>query len=55
VHSLKVLLFCAHSYVQVPAALAYGRKGLPRRRIPPDADLVYDVKLISTNGDAQLR
>jgi FK506-binding protein 2 len=41
--------------LEVPAALAYGRQGLPRRRIPPNADLVYDVKLVSSNGDAQMR
>jgi FK506-binding protein 2 len=39
----------------VPAVLAFGRQGLPRRQIPPDADLVYDVKLVSSNGDAQPR
>ena len=47
-----------HAYsfsAQVPSVLAYGRKGLPRRRIPPDADLVYIVKLLSANGDAQMR
>ena len=34
----------------VPPALAYGSKGLPRRNIPPDATLQYDVTLVSLNG-----
>jgi FK506-binding protein 2 len=34
----------------VPPALAYGSAGLPRRGIPPDATLQYDVTLVSLNG-----
>ena len=34
----------------VPPALAYGSNGLPRRGIPPDATLQYDVTLVSLNG-----
>lgn len=34
----------------VPPALAYGSTGLPRRGIPPDATLEYDVTLVSVNG-----
>lgn len=34
----------------IPPALAYGSKGLPRRGIPPDATLQYDVTLVSLNG-----
>ena len=34
----------------VPPALAYGSTGLPRRNIPPDATLQYDVTLVSING-----
>jgi FK506-binding protein 2 len=34
----------------VPPALAYGSKGLPRRGIPPNATLQYDVTLVSLNG-----
>ncbi len=34
----------------VPPVLAYGSKGLPRRGIPPDATLQYDVTLVSLNG-----
>jgi FK506-binding protein 2 len=36
----------------IPPVLAYGSKGLPRRRIPPSATLQYDVSLISINGFA---
>lgn len=36
--------------VLVPPALAYGSAGLPRRNIPPDAVLQYDVTLVSLNG-----
>jgi hypothetical protein len=34
----------------VPPVLAYGSAGLPRRGIPPDATLQYDVTLVSLNG-----
>lgn len=34
----------------VPPVLAYGSTGLPRRGIPPDATLQYDVTLLSING-----
>jgi len=34
----------------VPPVLAYGSKGLPRRGIPPNATLQYDVTLVSLNG-----
>lgn len=36
--------------VVVPSVLAYGNNGLPRRKIPPNATLVYDVSLVSLNG-----
>uniref|UniRef100_A0A7S2YMB5 peptidylprolyl isomerase n=1 Tax=Entomoneis paludosa TaxID=265537 RepID=A0A7S2YMB5_9STRA len=34
----------------IPPVLAYGSKGLPKRGIPPDATLQYDVTLVSING-----
>lgn len=34
----------------VPPVLAYGSTGVPRRNIPPNATLVYDVTLVSLNG-----
>jgi FK506-binding protein 2 len=34
----------------VPPALAFGATGVPRRGIPPNAALQYDVTLISLNG-----
>jgi FKBP-type peptidyl-prolyl cis-trans isomerase len=34
----------------LPPVLAYGSTGLPRRGIPPDATLQYDVTLVSLNG-----
>jgi FKBP-type peptidyl-prolyl cis-trans isomerase len=34
----------------VPPALGYGSTGVPRRNIPPDATLQYDVTLVSLNG-----
>jgi hypothetical protein len=34
----------------VPPVLAYGSTGLPRRGIPPNATLQYDVTLVSLNG-----
>jgi FK506-binding protein 2 len=34
----------------VPPVLGYGSSGLPRRKIPPNATLQYDISLISING-----
>eukprot|EP00560_Eucampia_antarctica_P001937 CAMPEP_0197833104 /NCGR_PEP_ID=MMETSP1437-20131217/17759_1 /TAXON_ID=49252 ORGANISM="Eucampia antarctica, Strain CCMP1452" /NCGR_SAMPLE_ID=MMETSP1437 /ASSEMBLY_ACC=CAM_ASM_001096 /LENGTH=392 /DNA_ID=CAMNT_0043436941 /DNA_START=87 /DNA_END=1265 /DNA_ORIENTATION=- len=34
----------------IPPVLAYGSKGLPRRKIPPDATLQYDITCLSING-----
>ncbi|KAL3936523.1 MAG: hypothetical protein SGBAC_008178 [Bacillariaceae sp.] len=34
----------------VPSVLAYGEAGLPRRGIPPNATLQYDVTVVSING-----
>lgn len=34
----------------VPPVLGYGSDGVPRRGIPPNATLVYDVTLLSLNG-----
>jgi FK506-binding protein 2 len=34
----------------IPPAMAYGPKGLPRRGIPPNAALQYDITLVSLNG-----
>lgn len=34
----------------IPPVLAYGATGVPRRNIPPNATLQYDVTLVSING-----
>jgi FKBP-type peptidyl-prolyl cis-trans isomerase len=34
----------------IPPVLAYGNTGVPRRGIPHDATLQYDITLISING-----
>ena len=34
----------------IPPGLAYGSTGLPRRGIPPNATLQYDITLVSLNG-----
>ena len=34
----------------IPPVLAYGATGVPRRNIPPNATLQYDVTLVSLNG-----
>lgn len=34
----------------IPPVLAYGSTGVPRRNIPPNATLQYDVTLVSMNG-----
>mmetsp|Transcript_17002 Transcript_17002/g.24060 ORF Transcript_17002/g.24060 Transcript_17002/m.24060 type:complete len:541 (-) Transcript_17002:85-1707(-) len=36
--------------IVVPPVLAYGASGLPRRNIPPNATLQYDITLVSMNG-----
>jgi len=38
--------------VIVPPVLGYGSIGVPRRNIPPNATLVYDISLVSINGFA---
>jgi hypothetical protein len=55
-NSLTSLLIYDNNYVfslfrfLVRLRRAYGSKGLPRRGIPPDSSLQYDVTLISING-----
>ena len=34
----------------IPPVLAYGSTGVPRRNIPPNATLQYDITLVSLNG-----
>jgi FK506-binding protein 2 len=34
----------------IPPVLGYGSNGLPRRKIPPNATLQYDISLVSING-----
>lgn len=36
----------------IPPVLGYGNVGVPRRNIPPNATLQYDVTLVSINGNA---
>jgi FK506-binding protein 2 len=36
--------------VIIPPVLAYGSVGVPRRGIPPNATLQYDITLVSLNG-----
>jgi FK506-binding protein 2 len=38
--------------VIVPPAMGFGSKGVPKRKIPPDATLQYDITLVSVNGIA---
>ena len=38
-----------HRRIVVPPVLTFGSKGFPRRNIPPDAYLQYDVTLVSLN------
>ena len=58
---IKMLMFfCSHALqgerrrVIIPPVLAYGSTGLPRRGIPPDATLQYDITLVSLNGLANI-
>ena len=36
--------------IDVPPVLGYGAKGLPKRGVPPDARLTYDVELLAINA-----
>jgi len=36
--------------VIIPPAMAYGSIGIPKRNIPPNATLQYDITLVSVNG-----
>lgn len=38
--------------VIIPPVLAYGAAGVPKRGIPPNATLQYDITLVSMNGVA---
>jgi FKBP-type peptidyl-prolyl cis-trans isomerase len=37
-----------HARIEVPPALAYGKQGLPSAGIPPDATLVFDVRIVGS-------
>ena len=37
--------------LRVPPVLGFGKKGVPRRGVPPDATLLYDIELLGINGD----
>ena len=39
--------------IDVPPVLGYGAKGLPKRGIPPNARLIYEVELLSINADSR--
>jgi FK506-binding protein 2 len=36
--------------LDVPPVLGFGKKGLPKRNVPPDARLIYDVELLAINA-----
>ena len=36
--------------ISVPPVLGFGKAGRPKRGVPPDAALVYDVELLGVNG-----
>jgi len=38
----------------VPPVLGYGEKGLPKRGVPPNARLVYEIELLSINADSSV-
>jgi len=39
--------------LQIPAAKAYGARGAGRGKIPPNADLYFDVELLAINGQEE--
>lgn len=39
--------------IDVPPVLGYGPKGLPKRGIPPNARLLYEIELLSINADSR--
>lgn len=36
----------------IPSSIGFGSKGVPKRNIPPDSTLQYDITLVSVNGIA---
>ena len=36
--------------IDVPPVLGFGPKGLPKRGVPPNARLVYDIELLAINA-----
>ena len=39
--------------IDVPPILGFGPKGLPKRGIPPNARLLYEIELLSINADSR--
>lgn len=37
--------------IDVPPVLGFGEKGLPKRGVPPNARLIYEVTLVAINAD----
>jgi len=40
--------------LDVPPVLGFGSKGLPKRGVPPNARLLYEVELIAINADSTI-
>lgn len=40
--------------IDVPPLLGFGPKGLPKRGVPPNARLLYDVELLAINADSSI-
>ncbi|KAL1507401.1 hypothetical protein AB1Y20_008243 [Prymnesium parvum] len=40
--------------LDVPPVLGFGKKGLPKRGVPPDARLIYEIELLSINADSSI-
>ena len=38
----------------LPKVLGFGSKGLPKRGVPPNARLLYEVELIAINADSRI-
>jgi len=39
----------------IPPSLGFGERGIKRRNVPPNATLIYDVKVVSINGLSLMR
>uniref|UniRef100_A0A7S0JL83 peptidylprolyl isomerase n=1 Tax=Calcidiscus leptoporus TaxID=127549 RepID=A0A7S0JL83_9EUKA len=49
--SLRGMCVGEQRTIEVPPVIGFGEKGLPKRGVPPNSPLVYDVELVAVNAN----